>query len=119
MRGHQPLIAMRRRGLRPQAAWIDLVPSLTEHSATWHQWSTAPHIEVTDSESVRRLDLRCLVGMDVMVGGFDPHRVADMHCACVGSGARFVMSQVWGKARHDDIETLHRRVTMNGRDIDG
>lgn len=92
MRGHLPLIAMRRNGLTPGLVSLELVPALTRSSADWSTWTTFPCIEVPDGESIRRLDLRFVAGLPVCTSGKDPERLRALHDACVAHGAKRVVS---------------------------
>lgn len=93
MRGHEPLQSMRRRRLAPSMALVDLVPSYSRASADWPRWTTTPHLEVDDRETVRRLDLRCLHALPVVCcSGFDAERVDELHDACLAAGAERVFS---------------------------
>jgi hypothetical protein len=91
MRGHEPLIALRRRGLKPGLVNIDLEPSPWRDWADWPEWTAVPQIEVLPSDSIRLLDLRFLVGLHVMLGGFDGARVWAMFDACKAAGAARVL----------------------------
>ena len=68
MRGHAPLIDLRRRGLRPAAVWIDATG--IDSLQSWRDWHTnqplQPHIDVAPAETVQRLDLRCLRGVSTV-----------------------------------------------------
>ena len=105
MRGHQALIDLRRSGVCPTLAFVDLVAEPSALTSDWQRWSTQAHLEVLDSEGIRRLDLRCLRGVTVMVGGMQSERVAAMHNACVSAGAKRVLSSVW-RLRRGDVETV-------------
>lgn len=112
MRGHEPLIALRRRGLRPLLAIVDMLPGYTEVTATrggWHENShrgqVVAHVEVLEAESVGRLDLRCLVGLHVIVSGEDDAAVMRLHRACIDAGAVWVLSHVMQR-REDGSEIV-------------
>lgn len=92
MRGDDILRKLRRSGMRPRLAFVDLV---AEHSTVpndWPGWASQSHIEVHDSEPIARLDLRFLVGMHVIASGFDADRVEQLHEACKAAGAARVVS---------------------------
>lgn len=67
-RGAAPLIAMRRSGARPAAAvWVTLGDF---PAPDWWRWSDTchrPEIIVRPEDPLDRLDLRCLVGLDVIL----------------------------------------------------
>lgn len=94
MRGHEPLIALRRRGLRPALVDIDLEPCPWRNWSTWPEWTTVPQIEVQPGDSIRLLDLRFLVGLTVQVSGYDGPRVWVLADACKAAGAARVLAFV-------------------------
>lgn len=108
MRGDDVLRKIRRNGVRPVLAFVDLVPQHSTVPSDWPDWSAQAHIEVLDSESIRTLDLRCLVGLHVIASGFDPERVCQLHEACKAAGAVRVVSMVhdW---RGEELCTISAR----------
>lgn len=104
MRGHEPLIAMRRAGVTPQSVWFDL-----DGGDAWKTWSAGmatrwkrfpdavgnAEILVEAGDSIPRLDLRFVVGLQAWVGGSDERRVRQLHEACVEAGASRVLSTVF------------------------
>lgn len=111
MRGHEALIAMRRRRIRPRMALVDLVPAYTRNSADWQTRTSLPHIEVDDRETVGRLDLRCLLGMIVCCSGFDSDRLDALHTACVDAGAARVFSSLYAEREEGELQTLRYRAS--------
>ncbi|MGN1057202.1 MAG: hypothetical protein ACI4QS_10875 [Comamonas sp.] len=72
MRGHQPLVDMRRAGMLPgPAVWVEDVdcPLGNWLSRNWHGLTTdgkaQPHIVVDDTDVIEVLDFRCLRGLIV------------------------------------------------------
>lgn len=109
MRGHDALIAMRQRHrVRPGLVFVDLVDRHSPVTTDWPLWSAQAHIEVTDVESIGRLDLRFLVGLRVLCSGFDADRVQQLHEACLAAGASSVISAVLG-GHFDSIKTTAMR----------
>lgn len=112
MRGHEALVAMRRRGVRP--AMADISDGLDKLCAwrDWPDWDGTAHIEIQPADSIPLLDLRCLVGLFVFVWGLDAERVHQLHDACMAAGARAVMGAVYERnscgelRRVDSIETI-------------
>lgn len=106
MKGHEPLIAMRRQGFVPGSVWLDLDPS--NYWRTWPQflgveWRKYPgsvgtaHVQVETGDSIPRLDLRFVVGLTCWVQGSDSYRVAQLHQACTDAGAKRVLSALMAR----------------------
>ena len=84
MRGHQPLIAMRRNGNRPVSVTISTDGG--DAMKSWRiwpwQWPGQACIQIDLNETVSLLDLRCVVGLPVSVVGCDLARVDEVAAAC-------------------------------------
>mgnify|MGYP003387064382 CR=1 FL=1 len=96
MRGHLPLIAMRRKGFRPATAVLEFGP-LSWFSANWHRDAivkSGAHIDIEDADNVQTLDFRFVIGMVVMISGEQRDRVVLAHQACRNAGAAKVISHV-------------------------
>lgn len=108
MRGHLPLIAMRRRGLRP--AMVDFSLGLDSMGCwkDWQSWTSTAHVEVQPDDRIALLDLRFVVGLWVFVSGIDRARVESLHEACKAAGARSVMSALMAFDKHDELTTVER-----------
>lgn len=105
MRGHEPLIAMRRSGRRVAAVWFDM-DGTGDDWRTWPQalgveWKRFPnkggdaHVQVQRDDSIPRLDLRFVMGLQAWVSGFDERRVRQLHEACAAAGASRVLSTLF------------------------
>ena len=92
MRGHQPLIELRRRGMRPDLVSIATDPSPWRDWADWWEWTDVPQLEVPATDSIRLLDLRFLVGLNVMIAGLNGDRVRQLFAACVEAKAARVLA---------------------------
>lgn len=95
MRGHQALIALRRRGLRP---WAAFVSDGADRLGAWRDWQddlSAAHFEVQADDNPLTLDLRCLTGMLVFIDSEDRRRLLALHRACIDAGAKRVMSALF------------------------
>ncbi len=92
MRGHEPLVAMRRRDSKPS----DFVEVLMRPYPLRGDWATREfrkgRVFVDPFDAVDRLDLRFLVGCDVMVDGEDPDRVRRLYAALQRHKARRVIA---------------------------
>lgn len=101
MRGHEPLIAQRKRGMHPAIVFVDLEPDRLKCWRDWHAVEGGkPTINVDPEESIARLDLRCIAGLLVSVHGNDEERVAEMVGACILAGASRVFSATCGEQDH-------------------
>jgi hypothetical protein len=69
---HEPLIAMRRQGLKPSV--VSLRAGLPEPDAQWWpEWHpTRAEVYIAPNDTPQLLDLRFLVGCQVQISGFDP-----------------------------------------------
>lgn len=102
MRGHQDLIAMRRRGYVPHVVFIDI-----GQDRLWDGWVErtpwSAHLCVGESEQPSRADLRCVVGLTVSVHGEDAARVHALRDACIEARAARVIATV-SRCTHDVLK---------------
>lgn len=92
MRGHDALKAMRRRRERPEWVFLYAGDSQADFSQDWQvERPGRAHIQVMDSELISSLDLRCVVGMPVLITGDDKARLNLIADACVECGASRVV----------------------------
>lgn len=113
MRGHEPLIAMRRRGLRPQAVWlVDDAPEKPLHCGTRLDWwafrdPQPAQVCIDPSDSPVRADLRFVLGLPVHVLMADQQRMRDFAEAAQRAGAASVFgaSHVFNPRRQAAEET--------------
>lgn len=95
MRGHQPLVAMRMRGVCPKTAVVHVG---LDPLKLWRDWASFmpqhPSIEVppTDRLSALAPELRCLVGLTVMVDGEDLDRTWAVAELCAAAEASRVIA---------------------------
>ena len=118
MKGHEDLIAMRRQGYTPSAVWLDLDPDSLEMWRVWPsfigvQWRKYPgersgfaHVLIEPKDSVPRLDLRFLTGLQAWVAGSDLVRVKQMHQACIDAGAERVLTTVHKPDARGDLKAV-------------
>lgn len=110
MRGHEYLIALRLKNRDPDRVTVAVCPGKSWMSAHWHEWWDAtPMVQIEPTDSVQRLDLRCLVGLcvDLMGNEEDAERIAAVYTACVAAGASRVLCAVYRtKGEWLDILTL-------------
>jgi hypothetical protein len=94
MRGHEALVDMRRRGVRPAAVWLTDIPPprLLAGGSQRQWWLCSPNPEwaevyVEPSDSVLRADLRFLIGMPVHVQMAEEQRMRQFVDAAKYAGA--------------------------------
>lgn len=117
MRGHEALIELRRRGLRPASVSVHMEPCGWDDWSTWQTWTTFPQVEVMPSDRIGRLDLRCFVGLQVVIAGFDGERLRSMFDACKAAGAKRVIAleqRVNERGTVDTVDTLDSMGEANG-----
>ena len=94
MRGIENIIAMRQRGVKPAVVWVEMLPmqqwakQLTNKAGRY----VDIHVDESDVPSVQRADLRCLVGLQVMVNGPDNETTEKVAKACFDAGAKTVQA---------------------------
>ena len=80
MRGHEPIVALRRRGLKPASVWFTVSASDVAWR-DWPTWNDNAQVWVQPADSVPLLDLRFVVGLQCWVDGDDARRVLKMMTA--------------------------------------
>lgn len=118
MRGHEPLIAMRLRGLKPASCWLTDVDAagLCREWQNWAESRAKPLVLVEPGENLQRLDLRFLVGLDVFVDMVEPDRMRAVVEACDAAGAHRVVGMSSHPSRHptaDDLVMVDTRGPYN------
>lgn len=119
MRGHETIVAMRRRGRRPGMVWLDTDGYYSGLQALARMGFPAQgHVELQPSDAPHRLDLRFLVGLLVEVSGSDERRVAAVARASVEAGARQVIA-AWATTvpRGEEFETTTHRMTFTNEEL--
>lgn len=93
MRGHEGIIAMRIRGVRPKTVFLCDFPCETD----WEKYGDYPTIQTSPREPAKSLDLRFLVGLRVHVAGMEIERTKELFEACKDAGAAFVIGSAAAK----------------------
>jgi len=116
MRGVENIIAMRRRGIKPSIVMVELMPMLP-----WTKEATARpgrhvdiHLDERDIKAIELADLRCLIGLSVIVCGPDDESTWKVARACKAAQAKHVEAfgatvEPWGSTT-----TAHRKFTETG-----
>ncbi len=108
MRGHEALVDMRRRGVRPAAVWLtDIPPPRLLTGGAQRQWwacaaPLAAEVYVEPGDAAARSDLRFVIGMPVHVQMADEHRMRAFVDAAREAGAL----AVYGSSHRFDQERV-------------
>tara|TARA_R110000772_G_scaffold7311_1_gene25022 strand:+ start:1659 stop:1970 length:312 start_codon:yes stop_codon:yes gene_type:complete len=86
MKGHENLIQMRTDGYAPDYVFINDFPCETN----WNDFNEAVTISTAD-DNIKLLDLRFIVGMNVLVLATDKLRANDLYKACKQHKAKMVV----------------------------
>jgi hypothetical protein len=115
MRGHKHLLDMRMHRGKP-AGYVCISVLDNDHSWIadhWHESGiTGPYIAIGANESIDRLDLRCVLCLEVVIDGSQAHEAAVWRIfdACVRQGAARVIAAVWReKGTSGEMETVQQR----------
>jgi len=106
MRGHERLVALRRRGIRPPSVWlVDSPPPQPLADGTRLDWwaFTKPQpveVSIDAADSPQRADLRFVVGLTVHVTIAEPQRMRAWVKACSDAGA----ARVFGSSHRVTVE---------------
>jgi len=94
MRGVDNIVAMRKRGLKPAVVWVEMLPMLRWARELTRQAGRYVdiHVDPSDVPAIQRADLRCLVGLRVMVNGPDDDSTEKVAKACFEAGATNVQA---------------------------
>ena len=116
MLGHQPLMALRRCGLRPE--WVTVETDKQMFPRGWERdWPVEtvgrPQLLIESSDSAERLDLRCLIGVNVTVHGTDRGRVLEVFEAAKVHNAKRVIAHVYAPNYLDLVEILDTDNVLN------
>lgn len=119
MRGHEPIIAMRRRGRRPGMVWLSCDGYNPGFSAMARiGLPMLNHVELQPVDRPHRLDLRFITGVLVEVSGSDERRVAAVARACADAGARQVIA-AWATLapRGEEFVATTHRITFTNEEL--
>lgn len=119
MRGHESLLALRRRGKRPPLVWV-LATGRHDELRRWlrNYHHEGAHLEIEPGEDVGRLDLRCLVGLVVDVTGTDAVRVGEVARACAAAGAERVIATHYTELRvAGDVAVHINKMTFGNEEL--
>lgn len=84
MNGHQPILAMRRAGRKPNYVWVSDFSDCILDGLTVRVAGDTPELE----------DFRFLVGVTAIVDGLDADRVARITQACSAFAKRVISSVI-------------------------
>lgn len=112
MRGVENLFSMRQRGLKPSAVWVEMMPMqgwTRQYTQQADRWVDI-HLEPNDIRTIERADLRCLVGLHVLVNGPNDETTEKVGKACFDAGAKVVEA-----FRFDVSNPWHIEITQGTR----
>lgn len=119
MRGHEPLITLRRRGYTPAVVWIDATGE--DGLCLWRDWHRyappRPHIDVDPTETIARLDLRFLHGVSAVfleIPADNPGRQLAMLDAIRAEGVRRVLVSLTDGPRVVDVIMVDAEEVAHG-----
>ena len=101
LRGHEPLIALRKSGIKPAIVFVNDFDCDTD----WLAQRDHVTLCITNRAPVHTLDLRCLVGLVVSVGSLDEDRAKALAEACKRAGARTVAAAHSIRVSAERVET--------------
>lgn len=111
MKGHEPLLDMRRRGWVPGCLWFVFDGDGWRHwpGSIGTQWKRFPtsagtaEVLIEPEDCIARLDLRFAVGLRCFVMGPNSERVGQLFRALVDAGASRVLSSVNADGKAVDL----------------
>lgn len=115
MKGHEQLIAMRRKGFRPASVCVLDYPV---HAWLWREWHIPIHstsnihanVMLEDGENPATLDLRFSVGLTIIVDTESLQRLDAITSALLDAGAARVVGQCIDADGHQTVrDTLEQR----------
>jgi hypothetical protein len=118
VRGHDEVIALRRRGLRPQMVWVNDGRYMPDKFWCYLRdcGELGDQIELDATDQPGRADLRWAIGLTVNLCGSDELRVGRFARALEQAGARRVIAY-WQTTRlradGDYVATTHRATYSN------
>ena len=100
MKGHDALIALRKRGFKPAGVWICHAQDPSRGWASWSRYAghdRYPEVEILPTEVPELLDLRFVVGLVAHVSGMKLYAKAKrLHEALVEAKAKRVITVCGG-----------------------
>jgi hypothetical protein len=104
MRGMSQLVAIRRKGLKPEGmVWIYDKPT-ADWQTDWLNEESSPTI-CTHGDELHAIDLRALVGLSVSVEGVDGERVRSLARGAKEAGASAIVATFGEQGLFWTVET--------------
>lgn len=104
MLGHEYIINMRKRGYKPRSVWVECLPmgSFAKSLISPHIKNDMDiHLDARDIVAASRLDLRCLLGLNVYVNGANDEGTQAVADACIKAGASKVIASFFDLSRRE------------------
>lgn len=86
MKGHEGIIALRQRKVKPEIVFLNDWPCKTD----WFEYQEHATVSLSDKDTPETLDLRFLVGVAVSVSSRSENRAKRLYEACKRAGAATV-----------------------------
>lgn len=117
MRGHRPILDLRRRGLRPRLVSFTL-DDTDPIADDWHAFGIpVAFVAVPRTDSIATLDLRFVVGMPVQIAGRDDARCQALHERCIDAGACRVATAILDARNRVQTQLIGHERFERGRDF--
>lgn len=116
MLGHDHLIAMRLAGVKPVQTFVDADDTGSRDDWCNRTISDTAHVWIEPTDNLARLDLRCFIGLHVLVASTNEARVMEVAGALMQAGAKRVIASVM---RKEGAGEYQRRKCVRIEDTEG
>lgn len=113
MRGHEQVAALRRKGRKPDAVFVDV--SAPEASHIDYDGS---RVDLTTEETLARQDWRWAIGLVVFVHGLDAERVRAVAASLSEAKAKRVISSFVERVGVDEEWPAYRTAWINDTGVE-
>lgn len=109
MRGHEPIIAMRKTRRAPAIVFLNdgWYDGMARH---WHENGDHATVETKGDESIESLDLRFLVGLTVSISSDSEDRAKRLMEACKAVGAKRIGACAYRRVNEYRVESTWNEV---------
>lgn len=114
MNGAKELLDLRRRGIKPASVCIYDYEFDTE----WLDYGELPRVTV-HKDKIIDLDLRFVVGMTVMIEGYNKDRTDHLFERCINAGASIIASSTYPSPKDDPYSRVKSETRFYFKDKGG